>query len=1092
MPAAATPATRLAVCAAGLLLAAAGLASGQPPEPPKLGPRLPDGTFALPPAPGERVLLTAEEYARFLAQIDQLKKQLAARKPGPPSECAVRGRVEKRGEALVAALKLTYAFRTAAPNTAVALGGKRGFLVAAALKGDRAPVLETAEDGLVALVESAGDHTLTLDLECPVAARAGKSEVGFDLGLPRAAITTLALDPPPGVTRVTLGTRLPDAKTPDSRRGVDTKQLAPQPGREGYPLGPVDLLDVSWEPPAAAAPADTALTADWDVATVIGEGFVETTAKLRPRGPARVWKVAAPADAVFTVDRTALTAADAGPADPPAVTKPGDPGRAVWKVEFPAGASPADWAATVVVRAARAKAGDARHPGPFPVGPFALLDAARQSGTLRVSAAAHTRLTVRHGPDVRQDVPPAPPGDEAVAFYRFATGPTGANPPPAPLAEVEARPTTGLLEVRPTYRLTLTEAGWRVRAELKVAPVRREVDALVIDLPAEWRAPVVSSPQDVVDGVVEPGKGDGPRRPHTVRLAAAQKQPFDLVVTATVPVPAGAAAASVPLPRFPGAAERDAAVTAAVPEGFEVRGAAREWDGDQPAGWGQALAAVPDPKGAKAPPAVTGRFDAGLARVDLTWSPHRAELAAEVRAEVTVQAAQVVVTETVRLKAPEGFGKGVRLRGPAGPKGLKTTPPLDHVGPGEWAVPLPADAKEATVTATYALPARAGAVPVGLLWPATAGRVESVVRVWNGAADRAVGVDPGPWRDLPAEPAPGRDVLPARTLAGSGTDLPLTLTLSTPADAAGTTAWADRGLVQVWLGDDGTATARSRFVLSRWLTDSLDVALPPPLPGTAAEVWVNDRKADAPAGPHGPRVPLPEPKPGQPATIDLRYRFAFEPGWAVAAPELLGAAVGPVRLQVTAPPGSVPLLAGGRPEQRWALRGAVFAPLAPTADALDGWLRDGTEPAAGRAGPDSAAARLDGPVRVAAVPLAALAAGSSLVVLLLGLSAVRLPGGAAGPLVTVLAGVVAVAAVLAPQPAGLAAAAAIPGVAVLGLALAARALTRRAARRRITHLPGFARGRPPEDTPTPPPTPSARPRPVPAGSTGVLDAAAPG
>lgn len=1085
MPAA-PPHARLAACAAAALLVAA--AAGQPPETPKLGPRLPDGTYVLPPAPGERVSLTPEEYARLQAQIEQLKKQVAARKAGPPSGCAVRGKVEKRGETLVAALKLTYTFRTAAPNAAVALGGKKAFLVAAALKDGPLPVIESADDGLVALIESAGDHTLTLDLECPVAGRANKAEVGFELGLPRAAITTLALEPPPSVGRVTLSTRVADAKAADVRRGVDVKQFAAQPGRDGYPLGPVELLDVAWEPPAAAPPTDAALTADWDVVTVIGEGFFETTAKLRPRGPARVWKVAAPADAVVTPERVAPVTADAPAGDAPIVTRPADPNKAVWVVEFPAGAAPADWALSAVVRAPRAKDGDPKHKGPFPVGPFALLDAARQTGTLRVTAAPHTRLTVRHGTEVRQDAPPGQPGDEAVAFFRFAAGASGPSPPPAPLAVVEARTATGSVEVRPTYRFALTDAGWRVRAELKVTPFRRDLDVLVIDLPAEWRAPGVTPPE-VVDGT-EWAKGDGPRRPLTVQLAP-QRQAFDLVLTASVPVPPGATSAAIPMPRFPGAVERDVTVTATVAEGFEVRGAAREWDGDQPAGSGPTLAPVSDAKGTKGPPTITARSDAGFARVDLNWSPHRVELTADLRAEVTVQAGQVVVTETLKLRAPDGFGKGVRVRGPAAAKGLKASPPLDPAGAGEWTVPLPADAKEATMTVTYALPVRGAAVPVGLLWPVNATRVESTVRVWNGAADRTVAVDPGPWRELPAEPVAGRDVLPVRTLAGSGADLPLALTLAAPADATGAPAEAARGLVQVWLGDDGTAAARARYVLTRWVGDAVVVALPPQPPGAAAEARVDDKRVEATPGPDGLRIPLPEARPGRTTTLDVRYRFASGSWRALEVPELAGVSVGPVRLQVTAPPGSIPLIVGGRPEQRWAVRDFVFAPRAPAPDDLEDWLLKGIEPKGVAAEFDTTAVRADGPVRAADVPKVALVAASSAVVLVLGLLAVRLPGSAAGPVVTVVAGAVAVAAVLVPQPAGAIAAAALPGFAVLILALAARLLTRRAAQRRITHLPGFARGRPVDDA-TPRPAPSARPRPIPTGSTGDVGAAAPG
>lgn len=1080
MPAAATRTTRLAAIAACLALVAA--AAGQPPDTPKLGPKLPDGTFTLPS--GNGVVLAPEEYAKLQAQIDQLKKQLAARKPGPPGGCAVRAKVEKRGDAFVAALSMKVSFRTTAPNTAVALGGKKAFLVSAKLDDGPAPVLETAEDGLVALVETAGDHTVALELECPVAGRANKSEVGFEVGLPRAAITTLALDAPPGVGRVSITTRLPDAKAADTRRGVDVKQLAAQPGRDGYPLGPVESLDVAWEPPAAAPPVDAAPTAEWEIATVIGAGFVETTAKLRPRGPARVWKVAAPADAMVTPERVAPAAADA--TDAPLITRPGDAKNAVWTVEFPAGTSSADWSLTAVVRAARPPSDDLKkHPGPFAVGPFALLGAARQTGTLRVSAAAHTRLTVRHGPDVRQDVPPGPAGDEAVSFFRFTSGPPGPVPPPAPLAEVEARPTTGVVEVRPTYRLTLTDAGWRVRAELKVSPVRREVVGLDISLPAEWRATGVSPP-DLVD-FAEDGKEAAGRRPLAVRLAAAQKQPFDLVLTATVPIPPGATSASVALPRFPGATEREATVTAAVSEGLEVRGAAREWDGDQPAAWGQPLAA--DPKAGKGPPTVSGRADAGFARVELNWSPDRVELTGDLRAEVTAQAAQVVVTETLRLKAPEGFGKGVRVRGPAAARGLKTNPPLAPAGPGEWTLAVPADAKEATLTATYALPVGGAAVPVGLLWPVGASRVESTVRVWNGSTDRAVGVDPGPWRELAAEPMPGRDVLPVRTLAGSGADLPLGLTLAAPADLSVATARAERGLVQVWLGGDGTATARARFVLSRWAGDGIDVALPTVASGTSVEARVDGKRAETAAGPYGLRVPLPEAKSGRTVVLDLHYQFAAG-GWKpVVVPELAGAAVGHVRVRVTAP-GAVPLIAGGQAEVRWALQGFVLAPFAPAEDELEAWLQSGVEPTGGGAGLDTAAARADGPVHVAAVPLAALVATSSAVVLVIGLLGVRLPGSVAGPLVTVAAGAFAVAAALVPQPAGAAAAAAAPGVAVLLLVLAARVLTRRAARRRVTYLPGFSRGRPADEA-TPRPAPSVKPRPVGAGSTGDHGAAAP-
>ena len=1125
------PAARFAGAQVVLLVVVVALSAQQPPDPAKkpadppkalapapkekdtpktaapVGVRLPDGTFLWTgpggSADGERVLLTPQELQKLLDQVDQLKKQVAAKKAAPPSGCAIRGRVEKRGDTFVAALKVTYSFRTAAPDAAVALGGKRGFLVAASLDGNKLPVLDTGEDGFAATVEAAGDHTLTLDLESPVAGR-GKTEIGFELGLPRAAITTLALDPPPGVARVNLATRTPDPARPaDPRRvvAVDAKQLAPRPGGEGYPLGPVDVVEVTWELPAAAPPADPAQSAEIDVTCLLAEGFVETTARVRPRGPARAWRVAAPADAVVAVDRlTAAPPADPGATAAPVVTKPADPNKPVWKVDLPAGTAAADWVVTAVTRGPRPRATDPKHKGPFPVGPFAVLDVSRQGGTVRVTAAANTRLTVKHGPDVRPDVPPAAAGDEAVAYFRFATGPTGAAPPPAPLLDVSAEPLRGVLEVRPAYKLTLAESGWQVRADVRVVPIRRDVDTLQIDLPAGWRGANVGPPE-VVEGVQQ-GAADGPRQPLAVRLAAAHKQPFDLVLTATVPTPPGAKDVAVAFPRYPGASERDATVVVTAPGDVEVRGSGRAWDGDQPAAWGRPLApADPPVKGATT---LAGTFEHGLSRADLAWSPHRPELTADVRADVTVHDGQVVVRERVTLRAPGGFPAPVRFRGPARVDGLKAAPPLDPAGAGEWVVALPPTATEATVTLAYAVPhpprpAGGGyAVPVGLLWPAAATRAESVVRVWsNLGPGRAVGAAAGPWRELPPEPPADRDALPVLTLAGSGADLPLALDVAETPDAAAA-AWVDRGLIQVSVGGDDGATARARFLLTRWLADAVEVALPDGLAGDPPAFLLDGRKVEATPvpGTRAVRVPLPEAKVGRAVVLEVRYRLAAGRGVAGAwlAPPVPKATTGPVRWQVTVPGGNVPLVSGGgRAEQRWAARSLLFAPAPTSAESLERWFQTDADADDGAGPPEAAVVRADGPgaVHVFCVPRVGLVVAASVGVLVVGLILSRLPGGAAGPAVAVLGGAAAIGAVLYPQPAGQIAGAAEPGAAALAVVLAVRAAARWYYRRRVTHLPGFTRTR--VEPPTPLPAAaggSARARPSRFGSTGAPDGVA--
>lgn len=1096
---------RFVVAPAVLLVAAVALA-GQPPgggkkkggEPGQPAPlvKQPDGTFA--PAVGEQVILSPEEHRRLLDQIEQLKKQLAVRRPAQPSECALRGVVERRGETLVAAVTATFSFRTTLPQSAVALGCRKAFLVSAKLDGDKLPVLDAGEDGFATLIETPGDHTLVLNVELPITGRGVKSEVGFELALPRAAITTLALDPPAGVDRVNLTTRTPDPAPParpaDPRRvpGLDVKLLAARPGREqGYPLGPVELLEVTWEPPTAvAAPPDPVRAAEYDIACVLTDTLVETTAKVRLRGAARQWRLVAPAAATVTPERLGRDG-EAGPVPPPVVTRPADPAKSVWQIEFPAGAAAADWVFTVVARQPRPKAPDAKQKGPFPVGPFAVADVARQTGTVRVTAAANTRLAYRHGPDLRRTDPPGPADDDTTTgSFKLATGPTGATPAFTPLLQVEAVPLTGAVQVRPTYKLTLRETGWRIRAELKVTPVRTEVDSIAVELPAEWRG-VEASPPELVEGIklVKEATAENPRQVAVIRLATGHRQPFDLILDATLPVPPAGRDAVVPLPRFPGAIERDAAITATVPDGFEVRGAAREWEGDQPAGWGTPLAAIPGPDGKppRAATTLTGRFEFGAARVDLAWQQHRPETTAEVRADVTVQDRQVLVVEQIRLRSPEGFGRPVRFRGPAVPLGrvgLKAQPPLEQVGPAEWSITPPADAKEATVTVSFAVPLAAHPasdpapwkLPVGLLTPVGVTRTETTVRVWaNTGPGRVIGIEPGAWRELPPEPAADRDALPVLTLAGTADEQPLVLDVREVPDPAAVAVWVDRGLIQAWAGEDGVSQVRARFFLKRWLAGSALVHVP----GTQAPtILLDGKKVDQPAEPAGDRVfrvPLPEAKPGRTATLDIRYqlptgRRSISDAIYVPPVLLATAYTGPVRWQVTVPPGFLPVVTGsaGQIEQRWRWRLGMIAPAAAVTDEeLDRWFRAGG-PAEGEA--DEGWEVGDGEpvilrtagvesVRVGRVPHLGFVVACTLTALVLGLVLMRLPVAAAGVLVVVLAAVVAVATVLFPQPVGITIAAAEPGLVAFLVVFGFQTAIRWRHRRRVSRLPGFSRAR---------------------------------
>ena len=1052
--------------------------------------KLPDGTFLWlgGASDGERVTLTPQEFQKLLDRVENLKKELAARKPAPPSGCAIRGRVAKRGEQLVASLKLTYSFRTTQANAAVALGGRKAFLVAAALDGAKLPVLDTGEDGFAVTVETAGDHALVLDVEAPVTARGAKAEVGFDLGLPRAPITTLALDSPQGdVKRVNLVTRTPDpaapTKAPEPRRlaGLDIKQLTAKDGHTGLPLGPVETLEVTWDPPASIAqPADQVQSADFDIGVVLTDGFVESTAKVKLSGPARDWKLVAPANADVSVERvSAMT--ETSPTQQPAVTKPSDANKPVWKIELPTGSTAADWTITAVVRQQRPKG--LPKGAQVPVGPFAVLDVLRQTGTVKVTAGPHMRFVFKHGPDLRRAELPGPPEeDRSVALFRLATGPTGTTVVNAPLLTVEAWPVEGAVRVRPEYRLKLSEAGWRVEARINVKPIRTEVDSVVIDVPTEWRGLESESDPEVVEGVNQ-GKADGPWRSVTVRLAGFFKQPFTVVLVGTVPVAPGGRDAVIPLPRFPKAVERDATITATVPEGLEVHGTARGWDGDAPAAWGTPLAAVPgaDGKTPKAVAAVTGKGERGLARVALTWQPYRPDISADMRIEVTVGERQVVVSQVIKLRSADGFPKPVRFRGPAEALGLTAKPALDAPAAGVWSYSPPVDQKESTMNVSFALPLPVHAdgplsLPVGLLWPAEASRVETNVRVWvNSVTGRTVSSSAAGWRELPPEPVPNHDALPSLVLVASA-EHPLVLDVrhATPDSAAA--VWVERALIEAGMTDDGSVSYRARFRLQRWLTPAVEVWLPHAVGPNPTARLDGAITALLPVGEGDGarrfRVSLPEGTAGRAAVLDVQYAL---PGsrhvlgeTVYQPPRLVSAAYsGPTRWFITEPADAAPLLFSGRAktELRWRWRSVAYAPAAPTRSSLDRWFTAGVEPGPEAAnGPEGEAVAvrqtIPEAVRVVRVPWVALVVGCSLVVFVVVVALTWLRTSAAGLLISVLGGAFGIGVVLYPQPATQVVAAGQPGLALGLFAIAVQAMIRWQVRRRVTHLPGFTRTHP--------------------------------
>ena len=1052
------------VAIAALVAASVATAQPKPAEPPRASAvKLPDGGIVFISRNADdadptvdKIVLSPAEWKALQDQVEHAKK-LATAKPVAPSGCALRARIETRGEKPVAVLTAVFAVRTTAPRTVVALGLQRAQVTAARGEGNRLPILNPpGDDGLTVLFETAGDHTLTLELEAAVTPR-GKGEVGFDLGLPRAAISTLVLDQPPATAgkKVVVGTRTEGKATDPKRTSVPVDQLS-----RAYALGATDTLELAWEPPTTAAPA--AATAESEVVVRVDDSQVETTAKIRLRGPVKDWQLALPPGAD-------VTAVSESGGTSPGVVRPTEANRPVWTIRGTADPA-ADWLVTVTTRLPRPKPTEPKFRGPYPLGPFAVLGPVKQSGKLSVFAPPTARLGFKGAADFRRQDVTAEDGQVAAFQYTSLPPVPPTGKPPAWL-DLDARLVPAVARVKPAHALALRSDGWHWEAVVKVVPPPRgEVEQVLIELPAGWET-LTAKPEDIVDEVQTVTDGR-PVRTRLIRLTTPQKVPFELVLTSRFPVPVAAGKVTLPLPRFPQADEREGTVSATVPEDFEVSGAV----GTDPL----------KPPATRRPSVTTvgGPWDRTDERVELTWQPHRPDVTCDARAEVTVADQQTAVTQVLKFKT-NGDGKPLRLRGPVAAVGLKSVPAVAPVGPGEWEFRPPAEA-EFTLTLGFALrhPARkagvaAGELPVALFAPVPVTRLDTTVRVWSAATGRRLEAFGGAgWRELPPEPAADRDILPSFTLTAVGAP-PLAVQWTEAADTGPAVA-VDRGLILVTLGEDGTAAVRGRYVLRRWPAGGVELELPA---DAVVDIYADGKKLDPQPGSPNPdadertvRLILPDLKPGRSATLlDVRYPLATTrtgSGTRVLIPPVLRAAAyrTPTRWHATAPPGMVPLFpsADWQPDTRWGWRGFGVAPTAAvTAAELEQWLTAGTE-TDGEAdawtvpgGGDTVAARQAVPDRVTVVLLprvgwvAAVSAGA----FLFGLLVSRLRSRWFGPAVAVVAVAVAVGTVLAPQPASQVVAAAQPGVFLLATLLLGAAAWRWYARRRVERLPSFSRSR---------------------------------
>jgi hypothetical protein len=847
------------------------------------------------PSP-DAVLLTPARYRELLDQIEKLQAQLAARQPHRPRACELDGRIEQRGQQGVVRFKATFKYTAPEPNAVIFLGCQKAHVIEAKLDDGKVPLLTAADDGLRVQAETAGEHVLRLELDVALTPRNQKGDPGFEMGLPGAPITALTFEPPAGVRRLTVTTRVPKPAGvigPDQDvEQAETERF--QPGKGGVPLGPITSLGLSWEDPQKKSAV--VRSAEADIVVTVGPDEVVTEAKLRLRGGAADWKFTAPASADVAVSPWLGPAAAKAPAElppdrAPVVTRP-EPGQSVWGLRFrdpPTG----DLLVTVTTRAARPKT------GPIPVGPFAVLDAPHQVGTIRLRTPLGWKANAALKGDTRRE----PDGAVGEAVYRYALAAPLKTPIPDPPLTFTLAASPGVVTARTRTELRLAETGWGLRAEVSVAPSRAEVEVIEFETPARF-TPTRAEPREIVEGLSAVRDLSDGRRVFQVRLVSPKRAAFAFTIEGDYAGPIAENRATLFLPRLLNVTERAAELVVTTPSRFDVSGTFRVWEGTKPGNWEAPLEIEPSDKESR----VRGAADKPIAAAHLSWPAASGGVAVQSTADVSLENSWTRVTQ--RLSYTFTGRPPARLRLTADrPVGAvrSSRGAVERVAEG-WEVVVPADAgRGLDVVLTYAVRGPSPTLPV--LVPETPDSVQTL-RLWESTGRSLTAVPSAEWAEAPIEVVADRPTLPGLVLRARGPVAPPAVQVGpVPADLpAGPTVL--RAAIDVRAVGE-VALCRARFWVSAWGRDP-EMLIPSEARGT--EILLSGKRVvGVEAGGEdvlrGLRLPVAPGSPG--GVVEVRYRLSWRPEVSFQHPGFARAdLVGDITWTVTPPPGRVPLVVG--------------------------------------------------------------------------------------------------------------------------------------------------------------------------------------
>ncbi len=930
-------------------------------------------------------------------------------------------------------------------------------------------------------VDDPGNYELVLKTELPLALRQKIGEVGLDLDLPAAVITTLDLQMPAWVKVVNATTTLRD-RLPGNGK-VNEEKLKTKPAGEArrlHPdeaLGTVERLELTWEGQAAAAGPALLAVKSSQITVSVEEKNVITTAAITiglRRGQVTQWQILAPLKSEFRWEES----------DGQIKSVSGPDGKGLRTVTLQK-ATADDVKLTITHVQQHLASG-------VPIGPFLVPGALTQGGEILVRAPTDYSLRWSPRGEAQYLVTDRNPVESerslpgAILPLRYNVQAGAERATPQPFFDLEADRRNAHIVARLSHALTLVkgendEPTWRLKTTIDGTVNNAGIEQLLVQLPQNFRLdPTLPQPDEF-----EPARVINNRLTGLV-FKSPRKGPIKASIEGQYDLPATNEPMSLELPTLVNkdVYQQGSTVTVALePDRKVVVGKAG-----------------PRIIGEKAEAYNRHSWDYWQwpSRVEVGWQPYRPELnvSGDVQVVLSTQHHQATVRHSLWWSAPPGAVQ-LSLRVPEEVTALsferEGSPVVEAQGNLRTVHLKSAPDREHPLRLDYSfrLPNRLGEVfPVHLVTPSEATGGETQVCVWS---------EPGTWPEHKEdrwEVRRTQDVkdawsYPALVLLATRPGLPLSLALAEGSALANFRV--EKALIQAEVTEQGQQKYRARYRLVQVAAAYVEIELPFQATSGAVGILIDgknsswrpvDENGQTVAASHLGRVEWPvlaERK----ALLEVSY--SLSPGrtgsvgsvQSVLQPPVLRGdpGTGPARWAVTLPPSSLPLSHDGTSsDYRWGWRGWLLA-LRPSASAteLERWITESPEAEASGV-PTATAWRTPGePLRVLGVPQQLWLIVCSLLVVVLGvvLAYVRLPRPVFWVILSALAVGSLAAGICAP---GLAAAVLYgmqPGVLVLLPLLSLQWWLQRRYRRQVVFLPGFSR---PRGSSVVPPSGSNRPR----------------